>query len=97
VSKVGAGGALAACLALAIAWFTYLHVGVPAPTPHATMDCGGLYKDYWQRFERQTLARISGDQLANASRLALRAYDACAAGDEQNAKAQFEKLSRMQF
>jgi len=31
------------------------------------------------------------------SRLALRAYDACQAGDEQDAKALFDRLNRMQF
>jgi hypothetical protein len=31
------------------------------------------------------------------SRMALRAYDACEAGDEQDAKALFERLQRMQY
>ena len=35
---------------------------------------------------------ISSEQLAGVSRLALRAYDACQAGDEQDAKALLARL-----
>jgi hypothetical protein len=31
------------------------------------------------------------------SRMALRAYDACQAGDEQDARALFDRLSKMTF
>jgi anti-sigma-K factor RskA len=91
------GAALAACLALAIARFSYIHVGQPSQSQHAGMDCGRLYKEFWERFDRQTLARMTADQLADVSRLALRAHDACAAGDEQNAATMFDRLSRSKF
>ena len=42
-------------------------------------------------------ARISAEQLAGVSRMALRAYDACQAGDEQDAKALFKRLDRIRF
>ena len=56
------------------------------------MDCGKLYKDFWQKRDPQANARISSEQLAGISRLALRAYDACQAGDEQDARALLARL-----
>jgi hypothetical protein len=89
-------GALAACLALAIGWYNHVHVG-PGREQHAGMDCGRLYKDFWEKFDRNTYSKISADQLAGVSRMALRAHDACQAGDEQDARGLFDKLRRMQF
>lgn len=89
-------GALAACLALAVGWYNHVHVG-PGREQHAGMDCGRLYKDFWEKFDRNTYSKISADQLAGVSRMALRAHDACQAGDQQDARALFEKLGRMQF
>jgi anti-sigma-K factor RskA len=89
--------ALAACLALAaVVWFVYTHHGKP-PTQLAAMDCGGLYKDFWRNLDHEKYARISAEQLAGVSRMALRAYDACQAGDELDANAVFGRLRRMQF
>jgi hypothetical protein len=61
------------------------------------MDCGKAYKGFWDKLEREKYAKITPEQLAGVSRMALRAYDACQAGDEQDAKALFEKLERMKF
>jgi hypothetical protein len=61
------------------------------------MDCSRLYKDFWEKFDREKFAKISAEQLSGVSRLALRAYDACQAGDEQDAKGLFDRLSRMTF
>ena len=61
------------------------------------LDCGKAYKGFWDKLEREKYAKISPEQLAGVSRLALRAYDACQAGDEQDAKALFERLDRMKF
>jgi hypothetical protein len=89
--------AIAACVAVAVGWYNHMHVGPQGPEHHASMDCGRLYKDFWEKFDRNTVARISADQLAGVSRMALRAHDACQAGDDQDAKALFDKLRRMQF
>jgi hypothetical protein len=61
------------------------------------MDCGKAYKGFWEKLESQKYAKISADQLAGVSRMALRAYDACQAGDAQDARALFQKLERMKF
>ena len=61
------------------------------------MECSRLYKDFWETRDPQTYARITPEQLAGVSRMALRAYDACEAGDEQDAKALFDRLGRMNF
>jgi hypothetical protein len=44
-----------------------------------------------------SLTYDGGNLLAGMSRMALCAYDACEAGDEQDAQAIFERLRRMQF
>jgi anti-sigma-K factor RskA len=92
-------GALAACLALAIAaWFLYAHPSKPKGEVHvAAMDCGGLYKNFWGKLDREKYARIPAEQLAGVSRMALRAYDACQAGDQLDAASLFGRLERMNF
>lgn len=89
-----AGTALAACLALAVVWLNELPLD---PRTHARMECGTLYKSFWEKRDPQMYARLSPEQLAGVSRMALRAYDACEAGDEQDAKALFERLDRMRY
>jgi hypothetical protein len=61
------------------------------------MDCGKAYKGFWEKIDAEKYAKISPEQLAGVSRLALRAYDACQAGDEQDAKDLFDRLDRMKF
>ena len=68
-----------------------------AATAQTKMDCGKLYKDFWEKLEKESHAKISAEQLAGVSRMALRAYDACQAGDELDAKALFDKLNKMSF
>jgi hypothetical protein len=84
-------GALAACLALAVVWFKYRQ---PVTQVHTRMDCNKLYKDFWETRDPQAYARISPEQLAGVSRMALRAYDACQAGDDQDARALFVRLQK---
>ena len=74
-----------------------LSVMAGAATAQTKMDCSRLYKDFWEKFDREKFAKISAEQLAGVSRMALRAYDACQAGDEQDAKALFDRLSKMTF
>jgi anti-sigma-K factor RskA len=88
--------ALAACVALAVVWFEHPQTQPPGTQP-ASVGCGSRYKDFWEQFDRQKYARISAEQLAGLSRMALRAYDACEAGDEQDARALFDRLRRMQL
>jgi len=61
------------------------------------MDCSRLYKDFWENLDREKFAKISGHQLAGVSRSALRAYDACQAGDAQEAKELFDRLHMKLF
>ena len=74
-----------------------LGVMAGAASAQTKMDCSRLYKDFWEKFDREKYAKISAEQLAGVSRMALRAYDACQAGDEQDAKALFDRLSKMTF
>ena len=93
---VGAG-ALAACLTLVIVWRTHIPQAHRPGTEVAQLGCDGRYKDFWVSFDPQKHARISAEQLAGVSRMALRAYDACEAGDEQDANTLFDRLKRMSF
>jgi hypothetical protein len=68
-----------------------------AATAQTKMDCSKLYKDFWEKLDKEKYAKISAEQLAGVSRMSLRAYDACQAGDELDAKALFDKLSKMGF
>ena len=77
--------------------FVALGVMAGAVSAQTKMDCSKLYKDFWEKFDQQKYAKISAEQLSGVSRMALRAYDACQAGDEQDAKALFDRLSKMQF
>jgi len=61
------------------------------------MDCSRLYKDFWEKLDREKFAKLSAEELAGVSRMALRAYDACQAGDEQDAAQLFDRLNRMHF
>jgi hypothetical protein len=74
-----------------------LGVMAGAATAQTKMDCSRLYKDFWEKFDREKFAKISAEQLSGVSRMALRAYDACQAGDEQDAKALFDRLNKMSF
>ena len=89
--------ALAACLALAVVWYGHSPPGHPPGSGITHVGCGSRYKDFWESFDRQKVARMPAEQLAGVSRMALRAYDACEAGDEQDAKALFDRLNKMSF
>jgi len=95
IIAVGAS-ALAACLALEMGWFIHTQPGT-SPKHITTMDCSRLYKVFWGKLENDKYARISADQLAGVSRMALRAYDACQAGDELDANALFRRLDGIRF
>jgi anti-sigma-K factor RskA len=83
---------LTACLALAVGWFIYMQSDKPTANV-AEMDCSKLYKDFWRNLDPEKYGRISPEQLAGVSRMALRAYDACQAGDQLDAKALFFRLA----
>lgn len=56
-------------------------------------NCGASFRTIWEQLEpRGPAAKLSPEQYANVHRTALRAYDACMAGDEQWAKDVFAKI-----
>ena len=60
---------------------------------HAHADCGAELKSFWDKLEQKHYAGVSPQQLAELSRMALRAYDACMAGDGREAGMLFGKLA----
>jgi hypothetical protein len=75
----------------AIAW-----LGVFATTAAAqsNIDCGASYKAAIERFHKDRAVDLAPDKIADIHRLALRAYDACTAGDQFNARDYWEQVER---
>jgi hypothetical protein len=53
--------------------------------------CETDYKEFWQRMSSGAAKALSGAQLAQLNRYALRGYDGCTAGDERFATETFFK------
>ena len=65
-----------------------------AATAYAqSANCDRDFKDFWEKMS-PAAKQVTGKQLADTARIAVRGYDACTAGDERfNAKDFFEKLA----
>lgn len=61
-------------------------------SPAAAANCAKDYKDFWSQFNGGPAKDLTGERLAIVSRTALRAYDACNAGDDSSATSLFKKL-----
>jgi hypothetical protein len=77
--------------------FAALGLLAGAVSAQGKLDCGNAYKGFWDKLDSEKYAKISPEQLAGVSHMALRAYDACQAGDELDAKALFDRLDKMKF
>ena len=68
-------------------------------TPAMAQNCAKDYKDFWDSLGRSSFAKqATGDQMAQVTRYALRAFDACTAGDARfTTKSFFEQLERNSF
>jgi len=82
---------------LASAFVALAVLAAPVAIAQGKLDCGKAYEGFWDKLEREKYSKISPEQLAGVSRMALRAYDACQAGDDQDARALFERLDKMKF
>ena len=75
-----------------VAAVTLFALSLPAS---AGMNCAKSYKDFWEQMSLNGPAKnLTGEQYATINRHALRAYDACSAGDEFSASSFFERMSR---
>jgi anti-sigma-K factor RskA len=96
LGPIALAGALAACVALAVGWF--IHAQPATSSKHVSaMQCSRLFKEFWGKLGDEKVTRISAEHLAGVSRMALRAYDACQAGDALDANALFNRLGRIRF
>lgn len=59
----------------------------------ANPNCAKDYKSFWDQFNNGPAKALSAEQHAIVSRQALRAFDACTAGDEAGAKSIFTRIS----
>ncbi len=71
---------------------TALTALVALSAPAAAADCAKDYKAFWNQFNGGPAKDLTGDQHAIVSRQALRAFDACSAGDEASGKSIFSRL-----
>ena len=58
----------------------------------AASDCNAEYKSFFERLMRDGNAKMTGDQLADASRKGVRAYDACKSGDSFTVHGVFDQI-----
>ena len=64
-----------------------------AASAQGKMDRGALYKTTLEKFHKEKAAGLPAEKIANVHRIALRAFDACSAGDEFNATTFFNNLA----
>lgn len=69
-------------------------VGAVAATASAqNLNCDKDFRAFWDRMSGPGAKQLSGKQLADTARVAVRGYDACTSGDQRfNAKDFFDKL-----
>ena len=65
-----------------------------ASSSRGALDCGALYRSALEKVHKEEVGGLEPNRIAELHRLALRAYDACSAGDEFNARAFFDELDR---
>jgi len=53
-----------------------------APAAHAATDCSAKYDDFWEKMRQYGNAKPKTEDVVAVSRLGVRAFDACQAGDE---------------
>lgn len=73
----------------ALAATALVALAVPAV---ANPNCALDYKGFWDQFNNGPAKSLSAEQHAIVSRQALRAFDACTAGDEATGKSIFVRL-----
>ena len=57
------------------------------------LNCDKDFRAFWDRVSNAGAKQLSGKQLADTARVAVRGYDACTSGDQRfNAKDFFDKL-----
>ena len=69
-----------------------LGVIAAATSAQGKMDCGAQYKAFLAKYQAGKAASHPADKVADMNRTALRAYEACTAGDEFNATNLFATL-----
>jgi hypothetical protein len=60
---------------------------------NAASDCNSEYKNFFEKLQLNGNAKgMTGDQLADASRKGVRAYDACKSGDNFTVHGVFDQI-----
>lgn len=64
------------------------------PALAAQSDCLSKYDEFWQRMQRYGNAKPATEDVVATQRMALRAFDACQAGDEADFANFWENMRR---
>src|SRR5262249_42585382 len=85
----------------AMAMLRHSIIGITALCAFATaaaaqgkMNCNDLYKGALEKIYKEQTEGLEPNRIAELHRLALRAFDACSAGDEFNARAFFDEIDK---
>jgi len=73
---------------------TVLCVFTTGAVAQGKMNCNDLYKGALEKIYTVQNEGLEPNRIAELHRLALRAFDACSAGDEFNARAFFDEIDR---
>ncbi len=70
----------------------FLALAVSATASSAATNCNTNFDEFWEKMRQYGNAKLSTDAVVGLNRMAIRAFDACQAGDAFNANTFFEKL-----
>jgi len=83
-----------AMLRHSIIGITALCAFATAAAAQGKMNCNDLYKGALEKIYKEQTEGLEPNRIAELHRLALRAFDACSAGDEFNARAFFDEIDK---
>jgi hypothetical protein len=69
---------------------TFVAVGALS-APAFAADCAKDFKEFWTNIDREKMAQLTAEQMADLHRTALRVYDSCTSGDERFTAGNFFK------
>ena len=74
-----------------------LGLAAGAASAQAKLDCGKAYKGFWDKIGAREYAKNSTEAAGRRKPHGAAHLDACQAGDDQDARALFERLDKMKF
>ncbi|MDX2288370.1 MAG: hypothetical protein NW217_06060 [Hyphomicrobiaceae bacterium] len=70
----------------------FLAIALSASAANAAKNCNTNFDEFWEKMRQYGNAKLSTDAIVGINRQAIRAFDACQAGDAFTADSFFDKL-----